>query len=60
MALRLDKPEMEELLGSCGYALNYQSIVDLVIMLCIEKKIYKIFDINALLLEMKQDVLIKE
>jgi hypothetical protein len=60
MALKLDKNQMNELLSSCGYILSYQSIVDLVVMFCMEKGIYNIFDINALLIEVKQDVLVKE
>jgi hypothetical protein len=60
MALHLNKDEMNELLISCGFILSHQSIVDLVVMFCIEKEIYNIFDINALLVELKEDVLVKE
>jgi hypothetical protein len=60
MALRLDKEEMNALLTSCGYTLSYQSIFDLVIMFCIEKNLYNMFDINALLVELREDVLVKE
>jgi hypothetical protein len=60
IALKLNMQEMDEFLASCGFRLSYQSISDLVIMFCIEREIYNIFDINALLIVMKQDVLIKE
>lgn len=60
IALKLNIQEMDEFLASCGFRLSYQSISDLVIMFCIEREIYNIFDINALLVIMKQDVLIKE
>jgi hypothetical protein len=60
IALKLNMQEMDEFLASCGFRLSYQSIFDLVIMFCIEREIYNIFDINALLVVVKQDVLIKE
>jgi hypothetical protein len=60
MALQLNKEEMDDLLISCGFALSYQSIFDLVIMFCIEKNLYNIYDINALLVELREDVLVKE
>jgi hypothetical protein len=60
IGLELNQEEMDTLLNSCGFALTTFSIVDITIMFCIERKIYNIYDINALLIEMKQNVLVKE
>jgi hypothetical protein len=55
-----NQEEMDNLRHSREFVLTTHSIVDLTIMFCIERKIYNIYDINALLIEMKQNVLVKE
>jgi hypothetical protein len=51
MALHLDNGEMTDLLDSAGFTLTNTSITDLVILFCIENKIYNIMDVNSLLFE---------
>jgi hypothetical protein len=59
MALELTRKDMDTFLRSCGFALNEQSVFDLVVMFCIDRRIFNIFDINVLLLELQQEVLVK-
>jgi hypothetical protein len=59
MALHLNREEMNEFLEKTGYILTNSSILDLIIMFCIQMQIYEIGDINAILLAMEQKPLIK-
>ena len=49
IALRLERQEFDELLQTAGYALSNSSSRDVCIMYCLEKGIYNIDDVNALL-----------
>ncbi|HEY8420599.1 MAG TPA: XRE family transcriptional regulator [Thermoclostridium sp.] len=49
LALELDKNETNELLASAGYSLSKSELSDLVILFCIERKIYKTEDVNSAL-----------
>jgi hypothetical protein len=60
LALELDINDMEKLLESAGFCFNTCSIADLAIMYCVEHKIYDIFTVNALLIEVGEKTLHKE
>ncbi|GHV79490.1 hypothetical protein AGMMS49944_12810 [Spirochaetia bacterium] len=60
LALNLSPDEFNEFLKTAGYALSDSSIADLVIRFCMERKIYDVTDVNALLLEAGQKTLSKE
>ncbi|GHU54327.1 hypothetical protein FACS189442_0400 [Spirochaetia bacterium] len=60
LALNLSPDEFNEFLKTAGYALSDSSIADLVIRFCIERQIYDLTDVNALLLEAGQKTLCKE
>lgn len=47
LMLKLD--EVQKLLATAGYSLSYSEKFDLIIMYCIENKIYKYMDINFIL-----------
>nr|WP_263326466.1 hypothetical protein [Neobacillus sp. Marseille-Q6967] len=49
LALELDLMEADELLGSAGYTLSDSETFDLVIQFCLEKKIYKLGEVNQAL-----------
>ena len=49
LALELDKKETDELLSSAGYTLTAYDTFDLVIQFCLDKRIYKIHDVNMAL-----------
>lgn len=49
LALELDKTEIKELMASAGYSLSRSELFDLIILFCIEKKIYNIEEINTAL-----------
>jgi hypothetical protein len=51
LALRLDRQEFDGFLQTAGYALSNSSSRDVCIMYCLEKKIYDIDEVNALLFE---------
>jgi len=51
LALRLDRQEFDEFLKIAGYALSNSSSRDVCIMYCLEKSIYDIDVVNALLFE---------
>jgi hypothetical protein len=59
LSLELDRSEMDALLEKAGFILTDTSVFDLVIMFCIETKMYNIYDINNILLEMGQHTLTK-
>jgi len=49
LALRLDRAEFDEYLQIAGYSLSNTSARDGCIMYCLEKRIYDIDEVNALL-----------
>jgi len=49
LALRLTRQEFDEFLQTAGYALSNSSSLDVCIMYCLEKNIYAIDEVNALL-----------
>jgi hypothetical protein len=49
LALRLDEKESKNLIKRAGYILTRGSRFDLVILYCIHRKIYRLIDVNALL-----------
>ena len=57
VSLKLDYQETADLLQRAGYAFSPASVSDLIIEYCIRKKIYSIFDINAILFEYDQSLL---
>jgi hypothetical protein len=60
LALSLNFDEFAFFLQNAGYALSYSSIFDLVIRFCVEREIYDLHDVNALLLQADQKTLVKE
>ena len=57
LGLHLSRSEMELLLGSAGISINKSSEFDLVILFCIENKLFDINTVNHLLLHRKQSLL---
>ena len=49
LALKLTKTDFDTLLLAAGYSLSYSDVFDLIIMYCIENKIYSIAKINIAL-----------
>lgn len=49
IALELDKDNAFKLLGSAGYSLSNSDTYDLVILFCLEKKLYNIHEVNMAL-----------
>jgi hypothetical protein len=49
LALRLDRAEFDKFLQTASYSLSNASTRDVCIMYCIEKSIYDIDEVNALL-----------
>lgn len=49
LALKLTKTDFDNLLLAAGYSLSYSDVFDLIIMYCIENKIYSIAKINIAL-----------
>jgi hypothetical protein len=60
LALELTRDDMDEFLASAGFCFNSCSVFDLVIMFCIDCRIYDINTVNALLVEVGEKVLHKE
>jgi len=60
LALKLKPDEFDSFLQNAGFALSYSSIFDLVIRFCVERGIYDLHDVNALLLQQDQKTLVKE
>ena len=60
LALRLNPDEFALFLQNAGFALSYSSIFNLVIRFCVEREIYDLHDVNALLLQADQKTLAKE
>ena len=59
-SLRLDREQMDKLLEVAGYRFSNSSITDLVIVFCLEKGLYDIGDVNAMLYSADQKVLCRE
>jgi hypothetical protein len=59
-SLKLNEEGMGELLESAGYMLSSSSILDLVVLFCLEHDLYDLHDVNALLLSADQKVLCRE
>jgi hypothetical protein len=49
LALRLPRPEFDEFLQTACYSLSNASTRDVCVMYCLEKSIYDIDEVNALL-----------
>ena len=60
LALRLETEAFDDFLRKAGFALSDSSIFDLVIRFCIEREIFDLHDVNALLLQADQKTLVKE
>ena len=60
LALKLSYDEALELLDSAGYTLSHSYLRDVIIEYCINKKIYKIFDVNVLLTEYGEEPILFE
>jgi len=60
LALRLNRAEFDEFLQTAGYSLSNASTRDVCIMYCLEKGIYDIDEVNALLFEIGIDPLSRE
>ena len=51
LALELDLEEAQELLARAGFTLSKSSLSDVIIMYCIENKIYNVMMVNEMLFE---------
>ena len=60
LALKLKGEEFGDFLRNAGFALSDSLIFDLVIRFCVEREIYDLRDVNALLLQADQKTLAKE
>jgi hypothetical protein len=60
LVLKLTRQEMDELLASADYAFNKSSVLDLVVLFCLENQIDDMFDINALLVAVGEKILFKD
>ena len=57
IALKLDMPEMLDLLSCAGIALSKSDKFDLIITYCVQNGIYDIYKINAILFDYEQPIL---
>jgi hypothetical protein len=57
LSLKLSLNEMQELLESAGFSLSRSIVPDLIIMFCIENRLYDLHEVNALLVEAEQKTL---
>jgi len=60
LALKLERKEFDELLQTAGYTLSSSSTRDVCIMFCLEKNIYDIDEVNALLFAIGVEALTRE
>jgi hypothetical protein len=60
LALRLERQEFDEFLQTAGYALSNSSTRDVCVMYCLEKNIYDIDEVNALLFAIGIEPLTRE
>ena len=54
MALKLDQTKTSRLLNKAGYEFSNNKLTDIIIMFCIENKIYDLYQIDSFLVEYKQ------
>ena len=54
MSLKLDHTKTSKLLNKAGYEFSNNKLTDIIIMFCIENKIYDLYQIDAFLVEYKQ------
>ena len=57
IALELDLTQTKDLLARAGFAFSPSSMFDLIVQYCFEKRIYDIFEVNALLFQYDQPLL---
>ena len=57
IALELDLAQTKDLLARAGFAFSPSSKFDLIVQYCFEKRIYDIFEVNALLFQYDQPLL---
>lgn len=57
LALELNLDETVDLIGRAGLAFSPSSVFDLIIEYCIERRIYDVFEVNAILFEYEQPLL---
>ena len=57
LALELTLPETQAFLASAGYVLSESSQFDLIVMYCILRRIYNVYDINEILFAYDQMLL---
>jgi len=60
IALKLERQEFDEFLKTAGYTLSNSSTRDVCIMFCLEKGIYEIDEVNALLFAIGVEPLTRE
>jgi hypothetical protein len=60
LALRLERQEFDEFLQTAGYTLSNSSTRDVCIMYCLEKNVYDIDEVNALLFAIGVEPLTRE
>ena len=60
LALKLRPEEFNIFIQKAGFALSDSSIFDLVIRFCVEREIFSLHDVNALLFQADQKTLVKE
>lgn len=54
LALKLDGDDAAILLSKAGYAFSFNKLTDIIIMFCIDQKIYDLYKVDELLLEYNQ------
>ena len=57
IALKLTLPQTQSLLSSVGFVLSNSSLFDVIIMYCIENKIYNVYEIDSILFQYDQETL---
>jgi O-acetyl-ADP-ribose deacetylase (regulator of RNase III) len=57
ISLQLNIDETQSLLASAGFILSKSSLFDVIIMFCIVKKIYDVFEIDSILFQYDQETL---
>ncbi len=57
IALKLTLPQTQSLLSSVGFVLSNSSLFDVILMYCIENKIYNVHEIDAILFQYDQETL---
>ena len=57
ISIRLSIDETQELLASAGFILSKSSLFDVIIMFCIVKGIYDVFEVDSILFQYDQETL---